>query len=63
MKAPRGCIYKREKKRRARYKAFILPDGTVGTRRIPKPVWDRAVVNAKKRGHKNLQGSSKEVSR
>ncbi len=38
MKAPRGCIYKREKKRRARYKAFILPDGTVGTRKIKKVV-------------------------
>jgi len=51
MKAPRGCIYKREKKRRAGYTAFILPDGTVGTRKIKKVVWveeDKKLMLSKK---------------
>jgi hypothetical protein len=38
MKTPRGCIYKGEKERRAEYEAFVLPDGTVRTRKMKKKV-------------------------
>ncbi|QLJ52668.1 MAG: hypothetical protein Sv326_0493 [Candidatus Fermentimicrarchaeum limneticum] len=36
MRTPKGCVYKGKKKRRARYEAFVLPDGTVSTRKIKR---------------------------